>query len=474
MLGGASRENQREPRRRLFRRSVFACALLFAALGPSLATAVQQSLAQAQTPTTEAMKSARQTEFDALYELLLLNPSDRDINRRLIDIALELGDYDAAIGAVERLIYYEPENVELQLEAGRLYYEIKSYVVARSYLEAALAIPSASPAQQKEATNLLGQITEDERPSPWGFFGQVGARYQTNANIGPAFLDPNTEPWPVEEPAPDWNAFGLGTLVYSDGDENFRMEATLSTYYADQVEIDRLDLGFAELVIGPRFINDSGSLSFRPYGIGQGFLLGSDPYQTAYGGGATARLTIDDGWWFEPQVEYKRRDFYISDDYPDATLQTGDFYTVAVNGAGQFSEDFRWRSRVAYYDNVVHEPFIDVNGDPAESTYYGYTQYYASLSVRIGFEMFDMPGWALQPFASASLTNYKGIAPPEVFSAFDTIREDFQWNAGATLEIPVYENFGLNIQVQYTDNDSNLSRYRYENLQIMSGPTVQF
>ena len=47
-------------------------------------------------------------------------------------------------------------------------------------------------------------------------------------------------------------------------------------------------------------------------------------------------------------------------------------------------------------------------------------------------------------------------------------------SAGARLDVPVTEHFGLNGQVQYSRNDSNLSRFDYDNFQVTSGPTVRF
>ena len=79
----------------------------------------------------QEISPALQAEFDTIYQRLLTDPSDRALNRRMIEVALALNDYDAAIGAVERLIFYEPGNPQLQLEAARLYFKIDSHAAAR-------------------------------------------------------------------------------------------------------------------------------------------------------------------------------------------------------------------------------------------------------------------------------------------------------------------------------------------------------
>ena len=224
-------------------------ALLFA-LAPSLA------LGAATDP------AALRSELDAVYQRLLVDPSDRALNRRLIDIALQLDDYDAAIGAVERLIFYDPGNAALQLEAARFYMQIESYAAAAGYLKDALALPNLTAGAAHRRDGAAGQATRETRPSPWSGFGQVGARYQTNANHGSVALG-LTEPLPFEKPEADWNAFALGTLGLAEPlNDNVTIEATVSGYYADQDKIDRLDLGFRGSDIRPAVRDDR----WRPVG----------------------------------------------------------------------------------------------------------------------------------------------------------------------------------------------------------------
>jgi hypothetical protein len=406
--------------------------------------------------------SALRAELDSIYQQLLVDPSDRALNRRMIDIAVELGDYDAAIGAVERLIFYEPENIELQLEAARLYLAIKSYAAASGYLKDAEALPGATAPQLDELAALSRQADRGAHGSPWSGFGQVGARYQTNANIGSIELGLN-EPFPFEKPQPDWNSFALGTLgLDAFVNKNLSVEGSLSGYYADQVKVERLDLGFAELALGPRFSTDDGVLSVKPYGLINGILLGNEPYQTAYGAGAGLRWAFADGWWVEPQFEYKNRIYYDTHDYPDANDQTGELYTYAVNFSGQFSEDVSFLTRLGYNRNYAAE------------AYQSYDQYFANVGVQVAFEALGKEGWLFSPFATISYTDFKGIAPPEEFAGFKTMKEETYWGVGANLEIPWRDNIGLGLAVEYNQNISNLDRDDYRNFKVVIGPQGRF
>lgn len=426
------------------------CGSVLLALMPAVAAAASGEPASARA------------ELTAIYQRLLVDPSDIALNRRMIDLAVALGDYDAAIGAVERLIFYDPDNVALQLEAADLYLKIGSYAAAAGYLKDAMALPGLTDAQRLQAEALMRDADRGVRGSPWSGFGQVGARYQTNANIGSVELGLN-EPFPFEKPQPDWNSFALGTLALDlPVNETVSVEGSLSGYYADQRIVDRLDLGFAELAVGPRFSTEDGALSLRPYGLVQGVLLGDAPYQGAYGGGAGFRWIFADGWFVEPQFEYKDRNFYATADYPDAPDQTGELYTYALNAGGQFSESITWLGRAGFSDNS------------AAKAYQSYDQYFANLALQFSFDAFGKKNWQFTPFATISYTEYKGVAPPEEFAGFKTMREELFWGIGANLEVPINENVALGLGIEYNRNQANLDRDDYENLKVVIGPQGRF
>ncbi|MEQ9689548.1 MAG: tetratricopeptide repeat protein [Bauldia litoralis] len=420
--------------------------------------AAAPSLAQGATGDPAALRA----EIDSVYQQLLVDPSDRALNRRMIDIAVQLNDYDAAIGAVERLIFYDPSNAALQLEAARFYMQIDSYAAAAGYLKDAQALPDLDAAQRSEVATLLAQAKRETEPSPWSGFGQIGARYQSNANHGSVALG-LSEPLPFEKPEADWNSFALGTLGLAEPvTDNLSIEATVSGYYADQAKINRLDLGFAEATVGPRLTTEDGGLSIKPFAIVQGILLGDEPYQSAYGGGVVTRLTFEEGWWVEPTFEYKNRSYYNSDDYPDATDQTGDFFTYAVDFNAEVTDNIAVLSRLAFYNNQ------------AAADYQSYDQYTVSLAMLIGFDLLGVEDWSLSPFARYSYTSFKGIAPTEAYAALDTKRRDNLWSVGANLEIPLRENIAFGVAVEYSKNVSNLDRDDYENLSVIFGPQGRF
>lgn len=406
--------------------------------------------------------AALRAELNAIYARLLADPTDRALNRRMIDLAVQLKDYDAAIGAVERLIFYDPNNAALQVEAAKLYMQVESYAVASGYLKEAAALPGLTEAERDELTALFRQAYRGAQGSPWSGFGQVGVRYQTNANIGSVELGLN-EPFPFEKPQPDWNAFALGTLgLDAPINQNVAIEGSLSGYYADQRVVDRLDLGFTELAVGPRFSTGDGAVSVRPYGLVQGILLGDAPYEFAYGAGAALRWSFADEWFVEPQFEYKDRTYYSTADYPDAPDQTGEIYTYAAGFGGQISDSVGFIGRAGFNDNH------------AAKAYQSYDQYFANFAFQIAFDALGREGWSFSPFATISYTDFEGVAPPEEFAGFKTMKEEVFWGVGANLEVPLRDNIALGLAIEYNRNQSNVDRDDYENLKVVIGPQGRF
>ena len=76
-----------------------------------------------------------------MFKHLLAKPNDLDAAFRFSEIETKLGDYEAAIGALERMLFYNPNLPRVKLELGLLYFKLHSYEMAKSYFNAAIASP---------------------------------------------------------------------------------------------------------------------------------------------------------------------------------------------------------------------------------------------------------------------------------------------------------------------------------------------
>ena len=82
-------------------------------------------------------------QFHATYQQLLANPSDIDTTLRYAQLAVALGDYEAAIPPLERLVMMNPRLHRTKLKLGTLYLNLGSKLMARSYFEEVANAPDA-------------------------------------------------------------------------------------------------------------------------------------------------------------------------------------------------------------------------------------------------------------------------------------------------------------------------------------------
>lgn len=83
----------------------------------------------AATPSTSDLQ-----QFDALYNQLLADPTNLDLTVAYAELAVEMGDYEAAVPPLERLLMSNPELPKIKLELGILYYLLGSYDISKTYL----------------------------------------------------------------------------------------------------------------------------------------------------------------------------------------------------------------------------------------------------------------------------------------------------------------------------------------------------
>ena len=147
--------------------------------------------ASAQTPAAQATPAAAdkgdlQKQYDDAFQEMLRQPADLDVLFKFATLASQTGDLEGAISALERMLLINANLPRVRLELGVLYYRLKSYEVAREYLQGALKSPNVPPEVRTRAEQFLAQIESQQQASH--FHGELflGMRYQSNANLGPA------------------------------------------------------------------------------------------------------------------------------------------------------------------------------------------------------------------------------------------------------------------------------------------------
>jgi tetratricopeptide (TPR) repeat protein len=97
-------------------------------------------------------------EFDQAFYAMLSDPADVDKTIRYTELAVKLGDYEAAIPPLERLLMLNPDLPEVKLEVGVLYYLLNSHEAAKGYLVDVAGDASATADQVERAKNYLSRM----------------------------------------------------------------------------------------------------------------------------------------------------------------------------------------------------------------------------------------------------------------------------------------------------------------------------
>jgi len=93
--------------------------------------------------------------YDQAFQLSMQNPSDPPTLAKFAELAIQVGDMEGAISALERLLLIDGEQADVKLELGVLYYRVGSVDTARMYLEAARTSRQASPEVKERAETYL-------------------------------------------------------------------------------------------------------------------------------------------------------------------------------------------------------------------------------------------------------------------------------------------------------------------------------
>jgi hypothetical protein len=409
----------------------------------------------------------------ALLQQMLQDPSNLDVAFEYASLSSQVGDYEAAISTLERMLIFAPNTPRLQLELGILYYKLGSYEVARSYFAQVVANPSV-PAEIAAKVRLYLQQLAIEAEPP-AFAGSIfsGIRWESNANSAPATqsitlngLDFTLDSQTVA--APDWSAVNIGTLHYgydlkNQGD---RIEFDFLTYNATYFDLTDINLNFFEATLGPSFnlkrigIDKS---RFYVYGIGDEVLLGNDQYFGAGGGGlrflsfAAARSVLD------LRLETRVRQFTNTNDRPTNTLRDGaqtrfggsySYYlapglVLIVQGYGQ-----REDAEVGFYAN------IEVGASA------GIAWTFANPLAAAG----RYP-WTLQVGAGGINRSYDD--PDPTINPFQSEVDKTFWGRAALL-IPVNATLAMVPQVEIRDQDSNYEISKYDDFSTLVGLQKRF
>src|SRR6266852_2533442 len=95
-----------------------------------------------------------QAQKEALFQKSLRDPANLDTAFAYADVSAKLGDNEAAVSALERMLLFNPDLPRVQLELATLYFRMGSFEIARTYFERAAAANPPEEVKERIATYL--------------------------------------------------------------------------------------------------------------------------------------------------------------------------------------------------------------------------------------------------------------------------------------------------------------------------------
>lgn len=419
--------------------------------------------AQQVTPSTPTRAA-----YDAAFEETLRNPADPPTLLRYAELAVQVGDIEGAISALERLLLIDGDQPKIKLELGVLYYRLGSYEAARGYLESARASARASPETKERAGQFLAEV--DSKSSKSQFSGDLlfGIGYSTNANTGPAgaiqSFGATVVPTPTVSGRPDFNVIGAGTIRhrYDLGrQDDGALETDLGFYGSRQFQVSEANVYLFDLTTGPRTSPfEDGLLSdmtVKPFFTGRYVSVNNQPSYWAWGAGMEATTPLGPEINSALTLFGRRREFLNNPDAPTNNQSSGNEAVAVLDLRVELTRYMTLSLNSAFTRYIAEVP--------SES----YTEFGFGGAMQVRFtDPLGFNGRIWSATASASTTQAAYDAADVTVNPF-IARSQFDVNLGFVLLVPLDDRLTLVGQTNYTQRTASLSNYAYEAFTTLVG-----
>lgn len=411
-------------------------------------------------------------EYDQLFQRMFKNPTDLDVTFQFAETATEMGNYEAAISALERMLLFNPNLPRVRLELGALYFRLGSYDTARAYLLGARDSRNVPPEVKDKVDRFLAEI--DRRLSSSRISGSIaiGGRYQSNANAGPG---PDVEAGGFSATLdnrfvkrPDWNFFSTGSAqhTYDLGTQDHaQIETNGIYYYAKQRQIGTVDLAIAEINTGPRWNLMSGDnvlLNLRPYGIGNTAFLNHNLYFWTIGAGLQASKQITDAFAASGVFEYRFKRFDNATNILTATDLDSEVKSFALDLRYAIFDNGALGGGVSFAKEDARTEF---NSNRQIELHFNYTH-----AITLPWSIPEGP-LVIIPSLYRVYNTYDG-PDPSIDPNENRVNREWRWSITGSLGL--YKGFAATAQFLRSVVWSNIPNYKYNNTSVTLGLTYSF
>ena len=438
-------------------------------LGLALALVVPLGSDWALAQTKAPSKAELRKQYDELFQQLLKDPTNIDLTFRFAHVANQLGNYESAVSALERLLLYDPKFPGVKLELAEIYYHMGSYEMAKAYLDQVKQQePNPSPQDAQREQTLADEIAGGGAHSKWTASALVGTRYQTNANASPAGAQIIVGGVPatlssVSSRMKDWNFFldGNAQNTYDLGPKtNAKIESNALVYYSKQLALGTLDSAAVEVNSGPRFdVGDEDSTYFntRPYLIGNEVLLGNQHYFWTLGAGWELNRPLTEQLSATLDYEFRSQHFSNNTTVPNGTGLSGPVNTVSLNFSYQVMENGSLGLESSY---ALTDARANFNSNNAFEMRLSYAQ-----TIPLTWK-FPQGPLVITPELYRIYTAY--AIPDPGLNPFVT-EETREWRYGATAQLGLTSDIAASFHLVHEFLGANIPAAKYTNTEVIMG-----
>lgn len=419
-------------------------------------------LLSGQASAQDTANPALQSRLDAAFQNMFADPGNLDVMFRYARLATEIGNYEAAIATLERMLIYNPDLPRVRLELGALYFKLGAYATAESYLASATDSDDV-PAQVRERVDAYAaEIAKRESRHRYSGVLSTGVRYQTNANAGPSSPDVLAGGFDAILEDEYLGKPGANLFVAADVKHKFDLQTqqsdswqtTGAIYLSRFDELSELNLATIEATTGPRlalYPEAIDGMTVHPFVLVNFVMLDDADYLHTVGGGLNLARQYGSRGFVEGGYELRGRQFQNSTDNPEADERSG------------YEHRLRMRALYSATDEILFRAQFSAAFDDAEKDYNSHWELVASAGVSIQyaapFELTDAP-WRFSLSASHGLTDFK--APDPAIDP-DVTRSDAETRITLSNAIGLSADRTITFQLQHTIADSNLANFDFDN-----------
>ncbi len=416
----------------------------------------------------ESQASPYGPEYDAAFQEMLADPTDLDITFRFAMVARRVGDLEGAVGALERMLIYNPDLPIVHYELGRLYAGLGSIEAARRYYNSALSY-APPPDIRAGIEAQLERLDEASRASVLSGSVLLGFRHQTNANTAPderavrvgGFRASLADEYLEQE---DTSYLASANLVhrYDFGrDPAVFLVSDVQIYAARQEELDSQDIDLIAFTTGPSFTRpDEGLL--RPFLQGDWVLLDGRTLYRSLGIGVAygSPLSWIPGSRYSAEAVLLHRDFRKNSRSPTVEDRDGENYRVN----GKLAAPIDRTLQVEGFGSLEHQK------SQADYETYSAVKLGARAVRRLPAPLGEGV-WNLSLTGEAGLRDYD--APDRTVDPGKT-RTDEDYSLAAGLTLPLFDEMSAILELRHQWRRSNLPNFEFDNTSALAGIRVAF